>query len=181
MRRFAPAGILAVSLTVSTIGSALFASPAESQLRPGIERGDYWGDVRARFRNEALEDVGVVLERWQSAWNDDDAEALLAEYDEDAILVVTDHPLRSVEEFRPALEALIGRVGPIQIGLQDFEVGGELAIATMAYRYDDRAEGGRRRQVGGYFVVALVKHSGSWKIRSQLFRPDSDPRFSEGR
>lgn len=181
MRRFAPAGTLAASLVLSITGSGLFASSVESQLRPGIDRGDYWGDVRARFRNEALEDVGDVLERWQSAWNNDDAEALLAEYAEDAIVVITDHPLRSVEEFRPALEALIGRMGPIQMGLQDFEVGGDLAIATMAYRYDDRAEGGRRRQVGGYLVVALLKRSGSWKIRSQLFRPDTDPVTSEER
>lgn len=142
-------------------------TPLEAQIRPGIERGDYWGDVRARYRSEVLAEVGVVMEAWLDAWNNDDVNGALEIYSEDAALLINDEMVRG-EGVRVALENTLPRLGPIQTGLQDFGVSADMAFATTTFRY--REGSGAGGQVSGLIVWVLVKHTGDWRIRAQVFR-----------
>jgi ketosteroid isomerase-like protein len=139
--------------------------PLAAQIRPGIERGDYWGDVRARYRSEVLTDVGVVMEDWLNAWNNDDLEGASSVYTEDAALLIDEEMVRGEERVRVALGGALRRLGSIRTGLQDFDVSGDMAFATTTFRYQ---EGGG--QVSGHMIWVLVRQSGSWRIRSQVFR-----------
>ena len=63
-------------------------SSASGQIRPGIERGDYWATVRAQYRSEVLEEVGDLMENWITAWNNYDAESITEIFAEDGVLIL---------------------------------------------------------------------------------------------
>jgi uncharacterized protein (TIGR02246 family) len=155
------------------VTTLVLAAPVSAQLRPGIERGDYWGEVRARYRSEVLADVGLLIEAWLEAWNNKDYEGLLETYSEDAQFLVDTETFKGTERLRDMFPVVLARLGPINTGLQDFDVSSDLAFATMTYQYVENEGTRDRRQVSGLLVWVLVKHTGEWKIRSQIFRPSS--------
>lgn len=160
-----PAAILLLPLAL-----ALCPGHARGQLRPGIERGDYWGAIRARYRSEVLEGVGQTLDLWVEAWNGDDVDGLVALYAEGGALLFRAGAHMGPEGIRSALMGILGDAGPIQIGLQDFDVSGDLAFATTTYRYPGQAGRPEGTPASGYLVWIMRKEDGSWRIRSQVFQ-----------
>lgn len=148
----------------------LSSAPLEGQLRPGIERGDYWGEVRARYRSEVLVDVGAVMEAWLEGWNNNDVDVVMESLADDAVLILDSNAVSGEDNLRAALARALPTLGPIQTGLQDFDVSGDMAFATTTFRY--MANPGRpgQRQVSGHLVWVLVKHTGAWRIRTQVFK-----------
>jgi len=159
-----PAVVALLPLTV-----ALCPEGVQAQLRPGIERGDYWGEIRARYRSEVLEGVGATMESWLDAWNADDADAVLDTFAESGVLILGMNPYTGQDSIRAAFTALLLRAGPIQFGLRDFDVSGDMAFATTHFRYVENARDSGSKEVSGHLVWILIKHDSSWKIRSQIF------------
>lgn len=158
----APA-LLALALGLST------AEPGASQVRPGIERGDYWGDVRARYRSEVLGEVGGLMEEWLTAWNEDDVASIIETFMEDAVLMLDDARMAGLESIGEALSAKLSTVGPIEYSLTDFDVRGEMAFATTRFRYAENPGRPGSSEASGHLIWILVKQGSSWKIRSQVF------------
>ena len=156
------------------LSAFLPSSPAAAQHRPGIERGDYWGEVRALYRSEVLAEVGQVMEEWLEAWNNDDVEAVQNTFAEDGVLILGETMATGREQVGETLAAALPPAGPLQYGLQDFDVSGDMAFATTLFRYAVNLQTGERKEVTGHLVWILVKHTGAWQIRSQVFRPLAD-------
>ena len=169
MSRLASSAALLACLT-----SILLPAQAQGQHRPGIERGDYWGEVRALYRSEVLAEVGEVMEQWLEAWNNDDVEAVQSTFAEDGVLILGETMATGREQVGETLAAALPPAGPLQYGLQDFDVSGDMAFATTLFRYAVNLETGERKEVSGHLVWILVKHTGAWQIRSQVFRPIAD-------
>jgi uncharacterized protein (TIGR02246 family) len=153
-----------------SLASALCPEFLQGQHRPGIERGDYWGEVRARYRSEVLAEVGELMDAWLAAWNTDALENLAGTYSEDATMVLD----AEMETGRESIEALMARtlplVGPIEYGLRDFDVSGDMAFATTNFRYAENPGQSGATEARGHLIWILVKHTGSWQIRSQIFQ-----------
>jgi uncharacterized protein (TIGR02246 family) len=147
---------------------------ASAQIRPGIERGDYWGEVRARYRNEVLEDVGDTMERWLSAWNNDDAAAIAETFAEDGLLILDNTRSGGSEAIQAAFEGTLPAVGAIEYGLVDFDVRGEMAFATTRFQYSRNGGDNGRSEVTGHLVWIMVKHDDGWRIRSQIFQTSGE-------
>ena len=158
----APA-LLALVLILST------AEPGVSQIRPGIERGDYWGDVRARYRSEVLQEVGKLMEEWLTAWNEDDGGSIVETFVEDAVLMLDDAPAAGLGPIGEALGAKLSTAGPIEYSLTDFDVRGEMAFATTRFRYAENPGRSGSSEASGNLIWIFVKQGSSWKIRSQVF------------
>ncbi len=137
---------------------------ALAQIRPGIERGDYWGDVRAKYRGEVLEGVGKLMDAWVAAWNRWDVDAMVGPFTEDGVLILSGVSLRGAESMRAMLAE---RTGPeIVQSLSDFDVRGDMAFATARLRVASDADGGS--PAAGFAVWTFLKEGGGWRIRSLL-------------
>jgi uncharacterized protein (TIGR02246 family) len=149
---------------VLTVILLLLPLGASGQIRPGIERGDYWGDVRATYRSEALEQVGVVMDRWVAAWSRGDAEALTSAFAEDGVLVLGQVSHRGRARVRDALSEWRGK--RLVQSLSDFDVRGEMAFATARYRLGGATGGEASTEAAAFLVWVFVKEDGEWRIRS---------------
>ena len=143
---------------------------ALAQIRPGIERGDYWGEVRAQYRNQVLQEVGGVMESWLEAWNNDDAAAIITTFSEDGVLILDGERSAGEGAVQATLGSTLPEVGAIEYSLIDFDVRGEMAFATSRYQYARNTNENGRSDVAGHLVWILVKHDGGWKIRSLIFQ-----------
>ena len=145
-------------------------SSASAQIRPGIERGDYWATVRAQYRSEVLVEVGGLMERWLTAWNNDDAGSITETFAEDGVLILDQARSVGVEAVRAAFRGILPEAGGIEYSLIDFDVRGEMAFATSRFQYSRNGSDSGRSEVMGHLVWILVKHDAGWKIRSQIFQ-----------
>ena len=164
----------AAALLLLPLTLALFSSHARGQLRPGIERGDYWGEIRARYRSEVLEGVGQTMESWLEAWNGDDVTGLMETYAQDGVLILGADAYAEPESMRAAATRLLLQAGPIEFGLEDFGVSGDMAFATTRFRYAENPGRPGSAEVSGRLLWIMMKEEGNWRIRSQIFQAPRD-------
>lgn len=154
------------------MSAALALSPppeAAAQIRPGIERNDYWGAVRARYRNEVLQSVGVVMDAWLEAWNNDDVDGIAELLSEEAVVIVGGARRSDTDAIRSAFSETLVAAGAIETSLMDFDVRGEMAFATTAFDYVMQGGNGTS-EVSGHLIWIMVRHDERWLIRSLVFQ-----------
>jgi uncharacterized protein (TIGR02246 family) len=166
-RCFRPALLVLLLLPFSLLMKPMTAA---AQIRPGIERGDYWGEVRAQYRNQVLQEVGGLMESWLAAWNNDDPEAIIETFAEDGVLILDGARIVGEEAIQTRFEGALPEIGAIEHSLIDFDVRGEMAFATSRFQYRHSDGEGARSEVTGHLVWILVKHDEGWKVRSQIFQ-----------
>ena len=161
-----------IMIALCGIGVTGAGMSSHAQTLPGQPRPeDRWDVERARYRALILERVNVTLSAWQKAWSEDDVSRIAEAYAEESVLVLADTAWNGRDQIREGLRGFLPSVGSLSHSLSTFEAGGSVAMmmGTFLYR-EDLAEGGRRA-VSGYCLTVLMEENGSWKIRSQLFRP----------
>lgn len=154
--------MMLVTLACTPVGGS-------GQRVPGVERTDYWGGVRARYRSETLEQVGPLMEAWLSRWDqarDDDAalDDMVRDFAENGVLVLNSVPFSGRDRIREALARRRG--GAVAQGLSDFDVRGDMAFALARSRLVGGAASDSPTERLGYLVWVFVKEGSDWKIRS---------------
>jgi ketosteroid isomerase-like protein len=153
----------------------LLAPPSVSgQTLPGQPRPrDRWEAEQARFRALILGKVNVTLSAWQDSWANDNAQELAETYSEQGVLFLPDQELRGREEIREYFQSTLPSLGQLSFSLNEFEPGGtvSMVLGTFYYRKDTEAQQGE--EISGNCLTILIEEGGDWKIRSQVFRPDS--------
>ena len=156
--------LMLVALACTPVG-------ANGQRVPGVERRDYWGEVRARYRSETLQQVEPLMEAWLSRWSrarDNDAalDAMVGDFAEHGVLVLNSVTFSGRDRIR---EALARRpVGAVDQGLSDFDVRGDMAFALGRSRLVGGAASESPTETLGYLVWVFVKEGSDWKIRSLI-------------
>ncbi|HSM61204.1 MAG TPA: nuclear transport factor 2 family protein [Longimicrobiales bacterium] len=175
MKRVDPESILATGFAV-LLGLILLPAAGEAQIRPGIERRDYWGEVRARYRGETLEEVGALMEAWIDAWNQDDVEGMLEAFAEDGVLVLDRTSFQGRDRIRAGLSGA-PRPAIVQ-SLSDFDVRGDMAFATARHPLSGVGGGAGPDASTGLELWIFVKEEGDWRIRSLVVQSESSSRPS---
>ncbi|HKJ02754.1 MAG TPA: nuclear transport factor 2 family protein [Longimicrobiales bacterium] len=156
------------------VHAAVLGTPVrgEAQIRPGIERGDYWGEVRAKYRSETLQEVGPLMDAWLSDWSRGrgDAEAvdaMLEEFSENGVLILDGVTFSNVDDIRAALARR--PAGGAEQSLSDFDVRGDMAFALARIRHTGVTTGQPVTGSLGLVVWVFVKEGSDWRIRSLVF------------
>jgi ketosteroid isomerase-like protein len=148
--------------------------PLASQGLPGQPRPrDRWEVEQARFQALILERVNETMSKWQEAWDADDPEALGDTYSDFGILVLTDEKLTGKPEIEGYFQGVLPSYGPVSFSLGEFTAGGSMAMMLGTLRYSEEVSPNENRDVTGQCLIVFVEEDGAWKIRSQLFRPES--------
>lgn len=156
--------------------ASLLPVGADAQMRrhPGAPGGDGYSAAaaRAEFYADVLEHTNEVLSKWRQAWADDDLDAVLELYTEDALFIFTnDAPVQGREAIREKLVTLLETTGEVQAAFTDFDASGRMGLISglLTFQMQDAR---RSRTVGGLHMTVLIRQGRDWKIRSQLFRLD---------
>lgn len=135
-----------------------------------------------QYNIEVLKHYNSVMSSWRNAWKEQDARALARLYTDDAVLLPAD---REPVQGRGAIEAhfreSLDGTRDIQTGVADFSSSATLAVASGRYWQEVESEDGGVRRVSGTYMAVLRRDGRSWRIRSQLFRPDPAPEVASGR
>lgn len=162
--------------TALVVAASLLPAEADAQMRrhPGAPGGDGYSAAaaRAEFYADVLEHTNEVLAKWRRAWAEDDLDAVLELYTEDALFIFTnDAPVQGREAIREKLVTLLERTGEVQAAFTDFDASGRMGLISGLLTFQMR-DARRSRTVGGLHMTVLIRQGRDWRIRSQLFRLD---------
>ncbi len=158
------------------LGSLLLLAPPSlsGQTLPGQPRPrDRWEAEQARFRALILGKVNITLSAWQESWADDNAQELAETYSERGILFLPDQELKGREEIREYFQGTLPSLGHLSFSLNEFEPGGTVSMVLGTFHYRKDTDAQQREDITGSCLMVLVEEGGGWKIRSQVFRPES--------
>lgn len=162
--------------TALVVAASLLPAEADAQMRrhPGAPGGDGYSAAaaRAEFYADVLEHTNEVLAKWRRAWAEDDLDAVLELYTEDALFIFTnDAPVQGREAIREKLVTLLERTGEVQAAFTDFDASGRMGLISGLLTFQMR-DARSSRTVGGLHMTVLIRQGRDWRIRSQLFRLD---------
>ncbi len=173
--------------TALVVAASLLPAEADAQMRrhPGAPGSDGYSAAaaRAEFYADVLEHTNEVLSKWRQAWAEDDLDAVLELYTEDALFIFTnDAPVQGREAIREKLVTLLEQTGEVQAAFTDFDASGRMGLISGLLTFQMR-DARRSRTVGGLHMTVLIRQGRDWRIRSQLFRLDDpvDGVVSQGR
>ncbi|HSG09215.1 MAG TPA: nuclear transport factor 2 family protein [Longimicrobiales bacterium] len=143
--------------------------PGTAQIRPGIERRDYWGQVRAEYRSETLERIGPLMDAWLSNWlrgNEDASavDAMVREFSEDGVLILGGITFSGRDGLREALSQ--ERQTGVEQSLSDFDVRGDMAFALGRLRHNGGTDPALVDDPPELVIWLFVKEGSDWRIRS---------------
>lgn len=151
-------------LTLLFVGAALPLGQVDAQA-PGYEQIDT-RRLLAEFHAEVLAQINRVQARWGQSWADDDLEAVVDQYWEEAVLIPADGPpLRGHGAITDHLRTELQRTDRIEAFMLDFDASGGMAVVYGNYLIEAGAE---RRT--GPLVTVFLRRGRTWKIRSQVFK-----------
>ena len=133
--------------------------------------------ARRQFETEARQQVTSVLVEYESAWGSDDPATLTRFYDARAVL----HPaeggvLTGRNAIREYFQTKLGRTAPMLTRVTNFNVSGDLAVATVQVTYlEGEGTPDARRYVGTDVIVLKRGFTDPWIILSHFTRPESVP------
>ena len=134
---------------------------------PAAERQAYYAQVRS--------ELNEVLVRWQRAWENDDAAAVAAIYEEEASYFP---PIASAVEMRGPIrdyfKRFLGRAGHVHVQMLDFGMSGDLAYLTSRVTYEILGEASPRSAVSTDVLVLRRTGNGVWRIQTHMARPEPD-------
>ncbi len=134
-----------------------------------------------RYSAEVLKHYNSLLTNWRNAWRAQDAHALARLYTEDAILLPPDsEPLQGRQAIQAHFQEILDATRDIQIGVADFSSSSTLAAASGRYWQEVAGAAGEVSRISGTYMTVLRRDGRSWRIRSQLFRPDPAPDVATG-
>lgn len=163
-----------VGLVVGITMLAASAVPLHGQRFPGAPGGDGMSAQAnlAEYYADVIFNVNTVMTAWRAAWSEDDAETLAEQYHEDAVLVYGDEdPIRGRDAIKGRLAMVLPDAGEIQAALSDFDASGRMGMIAGLLTLQMR-DGNRSFSRTGIHMTILIRRSGEWRIRSQLFRFD---------
>ena len=156
--------------------STLPPTNGTAQRIPGMPGGDGFSAAanQAEFLADVMFHTDSVLKEWRAAWADDDVDALLELYTDDAVLIFEqDEPVRGHEAMRAKLEALLRESGEAQVSIGDFDASGRMGMVSGLLTVQLRNQSGSRTTTGIHLTV-LTRDRRDWKIRTQVVRLGTD-------
>lgn len=143
--------------------------PASGAAQAPGYRGPDARQIRAEYRAQVITEINEVLDRWSTAWSQDDVTALEEIYLEEAVVFPPRGPsVQGPEAIRGWLEGLLPTHGVAEAFLQDFEAAGSMAAVQTNYRIG--VSDGPVDEVSGTLFTVFLQQGRSWRIRSQVFR-----------
>lgn len=150
--------------------SALSWSGASAQVVPGQSPVD-WSRERREYTADILRDYNTTMTAWRAAWQRGDAASVAEFYSPAAYLFGPD---QKVIQGKAAIQRHFAggaRMLDLRTGLSDFVASERLAYAAGPYWYQQEVAG-EIQTISGTYVTVIVRESGRWKIRSQVFTLD---------
>lgn len=158
------------------IGLSSGAVDGQTQRFPGVPGGDGFSAAanRAEFYADVMHHANELMTAWRRAWAEDDIDALLELYTEDATFIsAAEPPVRGREAIRERLDSLLITSGEVQASLSDFDASGRMGLLSGLLTFEMRDER-RTYATSGFHMTVLIRRGRDWRIRSQLFRVDSE-------
>lgn len=169
MKRELLIGFLAVGILLPSE-----AQGQRSQRFPGAPGGDGFSAAanRAEYYADVMQHTNDLMTEWRRAWAEDEIDALLDLYTEDATFIFAEEaPVRGREAIREKLDSLLRQSGELQASLSDFDASGRMGLISglLTFQMRDR---GRLDTATGIHMTVLIRRGRKWGIRSQMFRLD---------
>ena len=119
--------------------------------------------AQARTTERTEEEIKKVMAGWLKAWNSKDMNAYSAYYSDNFETDTMDRKTWLRDK-----EIKFARRGPIEVTVNNMEVSPTLEGAVVIF--EQRFESPSYRDIGQK-IISLTKHSGSWKIVSESWKP----------
>ncbi|HEX5724298.1 MAG TPA: nuclear transport factor 2 family protein [Longimicrobiaceae bacterium] len=140
-------------------------------------RNTDWNRERQEYTADMLKDYNQLINEWREAWDSHNPRQVADFYSEGGFLVFTGGEM---SQGKPAIQrwlsGLLPNVVDIRLAVMDFVASGRMAYAMGPYWYQYKPEGSAEvmSQTGTY-VAVVVQEGGRWRIRSQVFTPETLP------
>ena len=152
--------------------SLLVPCPLLGQVLPGQPRPqDRLQVQQAQFRALILNRVNGVVSEWQEAWNEDSTERLADTYSELGTLALAGETLKGRERIEEFLRGVLPSYGHLSFSLSEFEASGSMAMMLSTFFFRETVAPDDRVELAGDCLTVFMEEHGTWKIRSQFFRP----------
>ena len=156
LSRFLPGLALAVAFTPATLVAQA----------PGYQQIDT-RQIMAAYHAEVLMGVNRVMDRWGTAWREDEVDRVVDLYWDNASLIPPEGPpVRGEAALRAYLEDVLPKQGGMEAFMLDFDASGGMALVSGNYSVE--VDGAPRR---GALTTVFLQRGRTWKIRSQIFTP----------
>ena len=143
--------------------------PTTGQVLPGT-RSPERGTIRAEFLDAVLKGVRLTSYAWADAWASGDAGAMSGLYVEEALLVTPEgDALHGRGDISAYLRDLLQCTTGIETFLSDLDASNNMAMTVERYVLTPAVAGAPQER--GLLFTVYLNGSSSWRIRTQVFRP----------
>jgi len=168
----ATTAMLSIALSVSITGPISIAAQSSNPGAPGGD-GRGAGAFLAEYYAEVIQRVGETMTAWRLAVREDDLDATVESYWEDAQLLFPDRaPIVGQTAIRRFYSEFLPGIGELQTSMIDFDASGRMGFVSGPFYYEVPVAGGSPNRIEGMHVTVLIRRGRDWRIRTQIFRLD---------
>lgn len=141
-----------------------------AQLIPGAKPIDR-NAMHEEFLDAVIRGVRVTATKWIAAWRDDDVLTAASLYEDRAFIMTPEgRTVSGKDSVFAYLHATLPNRGQLQTSLVEIDASGRMAMTLERYVLAAAASGGPTTE--GLLLTIYKSDGRTWRIRSQVFRPD---------
>lgn len=142
------------------------------QIIPGVKPPNR-SAIHEEFLDAVIHGVRETATKWATAWRKDDARKAADLYEEDAFIITPEgNEVRGRDSIAAYLKRTLATTGALQTYLLDVDASDRMAMTLDQFVLPEEAAG--QPAMEGLLLTIYKSDGWTWRIRSQVFRPEPE-------